>query len=134
LSIEDMKETVRLFLNAMGEYDVDTLRSMLTDDARWWVPPSAEGRLERPVVGGDRVANLAGGQLTAAFRPGTTTWDVEHVTAEDDRVSILMQRRSVTAAGKPYLNQYHWLFRFERDRVAEVWEIMDTALAQQQLR
>jgi len=129
-----MKATVRAFLDAMGEYDAETLRSLLTDDARWWVPPSAEGRLERPMVGGTKVAELAGGQLTRAFRPGSTSWDVEHVTAEDNRVSILMQRRSLSAVGKPYLNQYHWLFRFDGDRIAEVWEILDTAMAQEQLR
>jgi ketosteroid isomerase-like protein len=133
MSTEQMKRTVRQFLDAMGRYDVESLQSLLTDDARWWVPPSAAGHLERPVVGCSRVAQLAGGQLTAAFQPGTTTWAVQHVTAEEDRVSILMQRRAVTATGRPYDNQYHWLFRFDREKVAEVWEIMDTALAQAQL-
>jgi ketosteroid isomerase-like protein len=63
------------------------------------------------------------------FQPGTTTWDVEHVTAEDDRVAILIERRAVGANGRPYANQYHWLFRFESGRIAEIWEILDTALA-----
>jgi len=33
-------------------------------------------------------------------------------------VAILMHRHSVTALGNPYVNQYHWLFRFVGDRIA----------------
>ncbi len=129
MDVNDRKHAVLRFLEAMADADAVALRSMLTDDAQWWVPPSASGRLRRPLVGGDEVAQLAGGQITQAFQPGTTTWDVTHITAEDDRVAILMQRRAIGANGRAYDNQYHWLFRFEQDRIAEVWEIMDTALA-----
>ena len=131
--LETMKSSVRRFLDAMAANDVAALRALLADDATWWVPPSAAAVVARPLVGVDQVAQLAGGAITRAFRPGTTTWRIEHMTAEDDRVAILMHRRSVTASGNPYENQYHWLFRFVGDRIAEVWEILDTALARDAL-
>jgi uncharacterized protein len=129
VELETMKDSVRRFLDAMAANDVEALRALLTDDAKWWVPPSV-AVVARPLVGIDHVAQLAGGEITRAFRPGTTTWRIVHMTAEGDRVAILMDRCSVTAHGNPYENQYHWLFRFVGNRVAEVWEIMDTALAQ----
>jgi acyl-CoA synthetase (AMP-forming)/AMP-acid ligase II/ketosteroid isomerase-like protein len=128
-STERHKELVVQFLDAMAANDVKSLRALVTDNAKWWVPPTAAGLVDRPLVGGDAVAQLAGGQVTRAFRPGTTTWRIRHVTAEADRVSILMDRCSTTAGGAPYENEYHWLFRFVDGRIAEVWEIMDTALA-----
>ena len=85
-------------------------------------------RVDRPLTGADRVAS-GRRRSSSVFQPGTTTWDVEHVTAEDDRVAILIERRAVGANGRPYANQYHWLFRFESGRIAEIWEILDTALA-----
>ena len=34
-----------------------------------------------------------------------------------------------TASGKDYLNQYHFLYRLDGGRIAEVWEHVDTAYA-----
>ena len=36
---------------------------------------------------------------------------------------------SRTASGKDYLNQYHFLYRLDGGRIAEVWEHVDTAYA-----
>ncbi len=125
----DHKDTALRFLDGMADSDTAGLRTLLTDDARWWVPPSVEGRVSRPLDGADAVASLAGGETTSSFLAGTTTWHVLHVTAEEDRVSVLTQRRSVGANGRPYANDYHWLFRFAGDRIAEIWEVLDTAHA-----
>ena len=124
------KDTVVAFLQAMADSDVSILRGLLSDDAKWWVPPSAAARgLARPIIGREAIADLAGGQVTRAFRPGTTEWEVEHLVAEQQMVAAHVRRRAVGANGRPYDNEYHWLFRFDGDAVAEVWEVLDTALA-----
>jgi ketosteroid isomerase-like protein len=44
-------------------------------------------------------------------------------------VSALMHRLAIGANGQPYDNEYNFMFRFESGLIAEVWEVMDTALA-----
>jgi ketosteroid isomerase-like protein len=126
---QQRKDAALRFLGGMADGDAAALRTMLADDARWWVPPSVEGRVARPLDGADAVARLAGGVTTSSFRPGTTTWHVLHVTAEEDRVSVLAQRHAVGANGRAYENDYHWLFRFAGDLIAEIWEVLDTSHA-----
>jgi ketosteroid isomerase-like protein len=133
MSPEESKQAVLRFLDAMAARDVDGLVAQLTPDARWWPPQSAEGRIPSPLVGARPIAELAGGKTLASFQPGTTRWDVRHMTAEDDRVAALMHRKAVGAAGGAYDVRYHWLFRFEGERLAEVWEVLDTSTAQRQL-
>jgi ketosteroid isomerase-like protein len=129
----DAKTAVLSFLDAMGDRDIEALRRKLTATAHWWGPPSSIGHFDRPLVGAERVADLAGGKTLGSFRPGTTSWHVMHMTAEGDFVAGLMTRRAVGANGRPYEAQYHWLFRFEDDLIAEVWEVIDTAQARAQL-
>jgi ketosteroid isomerase-like protein len=133
MDTNDAKTAVLDFLKAMADRDIEALRRRLTAAARWWGPPSSAGQFDRPLVGAERVADLAGGRTLGSFRPGTTTWDVIHMTAEGGFVASLMTRRAVGASGRPYEAQYHWLFRFEDGLIAEVWEVLDTALARAQL-
>jgi ketosteroid isomerase-like protein len=133
MDLAESKSTVLEFLDAMAKRDVEGLRVLLHENARWWVPQSVAAKIERPLIGRDRVVHLASGQTFGAFRPNTTTWDVKHLTAEGDFVAILMHRRALSAKGRPYDNLYHWLFRFELGLIAEVWEVLDTALAAQEL-
>jgi len=126
---ERMKVRAREFLDAQAAGDTAGLQAMMVDDVRWWVQLSVEGRVPRPLVGAREVAQFASGEITASFVAGSTTWRVHHMTAEDDRVAVLAQRLAVGANGWPYDNEYHWLFRFEGDRIAEIWEVLDTSHA-----
>jgi ketosteroid isomerase-like protein len=133
MTLEDSKAAVLDFLNAMAARNIDGLRARLTEHARWWSPESGAGRIPVPLTGAQAIAELAGGRTLGSFQPGTTRWDVQHITAEDDRVAILMRRRAVGARGGNYDVLYHWLFRFEDDLIAEVWEVLDTNVAARQL-
>jgi len=91
---------------------------------------SAERRgLPRPIQGRRDVVLLASGQWTKSFRPDTTTWHIDHMIAEGAFVSSMMQREAIGANGAPYRNDYNWSFRIEDGRIAEVWEVLDTAFA-----
>jgi ketosteroid isomerase-like protein len=130
LEQQQSKAAVLAFLDAMADGDHDALSGMLHDDSRWWVPMSAAARgLDRPLIGKERIADLASGRVTRAFRPGTSEWDVMHLVGDATMVAALVRRRAVGANGRPYDNEYHWLFRFADGSIIEVWEVLDTALA-----
>jgi ketosteroid isomerase-like protein len=130
LSTEDNKATVQRFLEGMAAGDQGALEALLTEEALWWIPISASrDGFGRPLAGREAAARLAGGKITKAFQPGSTTWKIQRLVAEDDYVSSLMHRLAIGANGQPYDNEYNFMFRFESGRIAEVWEVMDTALA-----
>jgi len=59
---------------------------------------------------------------------GPVRQEVDHVTAEDDRVAVMSRGFAVTRAGARYDNLYHFLFRLENGLIDTVWEYNDTAL------
>ena len=95
----------------------------------WWAPPSAAARgVPRPLTGRDAVVPFLTGGL-GYFRAGTITWDVHQLVAEGDVAAVAFTRRSLTAAGTPYENEYCLVLRFDGDQIAEAWEHADTAHA-----
>lgn len=131
MNTSEMKAVCRKLFDAITVGDVEALRAIFTQDTQWWMPPSGGDRYERPLRGGDRVADLVSGKLLQSFQPGTTTWTIMHMTAEDDHVAVLANRRAVAASnGADYYNEYHLLFRFEDGLIAESWEVVDTSHAQ----
>ncbi len=101
--------------------------AFLTDDAVWHLPWSIAQR----AFGG--VQDLRGDAAKAIFTTATGVYepggsmDVLHVVAEDDLVTLHCQLHTRTRAGHDYHGSYHLLFRIEGDRIAEVWEFLDTA-------
>jgi ketosteroid isomerase-like protein len=141
-------ELVDTLLEAMADYDADALAPLMHDDVVWWSPASA-GRfgVPRPITGRDEVIGIFCGSL-GLYRAGTITWDIDQLIAglpaatgaADDtsrdvtedgssRVAVVFTRRSLTAAGKPYENQYCFVLRLVEGRIAEGWEFVDTAHA-----
>jgi len=122
-------ELVDAILAAMAAYDAESLAPLLHEDVKWWPPKSAERfQLRRPLVGRDAVVPLLTGTL-GVYRPGTITWEVHHLAADDSHVAVGFTRRSLLANGKPFENQYCFFFRHVDGRVAEGWEYADTAHA-----
>jgi ketosteroid isomerase-like protein len=124
------KAVVRRFLDALVEEDTVALRPLVTDDVRWWVPPSAGTNfgLDRPLEGWDGIPWF-GGEGWKGFKPGTSAVTVHHLVAEGDLVSAHYNRVAERVSGTRYDNEYNILFRLEEGRIAEVWEVVDTAYA-----
>jgi ketosteroid isomerase-like protein len=131
----DDKRTVmaRAVLDAIGSQDRSAFEDLFTDGARWWFPPSVASRgVPRPLVGKATIVQTVIPERPA-FQPGTTTWHFLHTVTEDDLVAAHVERHATTSEGKPYQAEYHFLFRLEAEKVAEVRDIMDTAEATTQV-
>jgi ketosteroid isomerase-like protein len=128
VSTEAHKDVVRRFLDALVNDETATIRPLVTDGVLWWVPPSAGASfgLARPLVGWDGIPWF-GGDGWKGFRPGTSAVILHHLVAEGDLVSAHYNRTAIRTNGNPYDNEYNILFRFEGGRIAEVWEVVDTA-------
>ena len=50
--------------------------------------------------------------------------DIDQMTAEEDRVAVKAHSTGVTADGKPYCNEYHFLFWFADDRIVKIEEYL----------
>jgi ketosteroid isomerase-like protein len=55
------------------------------------------------------------------------TWDIDHLVAEDDLVTLHCTMHARTTAGNDYHGSYHMLFRLADGKIAEAWEFLDTA-------
>jgi ketosteroid isomerase-like protein len=131
-------ELVNALLVAMADYDADALAPLLHDDIVWWSPASASRKgAPRPINGRDDVVRIFCGGL-GLYRAGTITWQVDQLIVDTSdptvtRVAAVFSRRSLTAAGHPYENQYCFVLLVRDGRVAEGWEFVDTAHAFDQI-
>jgi ketosteroid isomerase-like protein len=134
LSVEDRRTVlVRAVLDAIGRQDPNALEALLLDEARWWFPPSIGSRgVPRPVAGKASIVRIVIPERPA-FQSGSTTWHFLHLVKEDDLVAAHVEREATTSDGHPYRVEYNFLFRLAAEKVAEVWDIMDTADATAQV-
>jgi ketosteroid isomerase-like protein len=130
MSTQRKKQVVHEFLVALVNDDSDTMRLLVADEVKWWVPQSASSAfgLVRPLDGWDNVPWF-GGDGWKGFRPGTSEVTIHHLVAEDEFVSAHYNRSALRANGNVYDTEYNILFRFSGDRIVEVWEVVDTAQA-----
>jgi ketosteroid isomerase-like protein len=126
--LETNKQVVRDQLAAMDRVDIDAQAALMTDDVQYWVPQSATqvGGLARPLVGKEAVLGLLA-NAKAYFSETDIT--IDQIVAEGEYVAVHSHMQGRTASGNDYLNQYHWLFRLDGGRIAEIWEHLDTAYA-----
>jgi uncharacterized protein len=131
MGIRERKQAVHDVLAAYAASDADALRTVLTNDVVWWVPPSAAGRYPRPISGIDAVLEVLAGP-SRSYRKPSIRWTIHHIVGDEG--DIVMANASMTADlinGNPYANDYCYVFRFEGDRIAEGTEYADTAHAMQ---
>jgi ketosteroid isomerase-like protein len=124
------KLAVERVLQALVDDEGHTTHDVVADDVTWWVPASAAAKfgLARPLRGWDDVPWF-GGPGWKGFEPGSSTLEIHHLVAEDDLVSAHYRRTARRVDGGRYDAEYNILFRFDGDRIAEVWEVADTAAA-----
>ena len=121
---EANKQVALDFLKAMSEGDAEGMARCLTPDAITYTKGFGKVSGWR-----NRETMLA---TTAAFREIVPTGfrpKFERVIAEGDTVVVEFEGNAVLSNGRPYCNQYVFLFTFSDDKIKQVNEYFCTVLA-----
>jgi ketosteroid isomerase-like protein len=126
------KDQAREFLSAMFSGDTARMGAMIPDDFKMWMPQSASQAVNMPIplMGRENAVAMLIGLGGSMFKRSTIKREEMTALGEGDRVAIQLRLRAQTAAGLDYDNTYVFLFRIAAAKVAEVWELTDTAYAQ----
>lgn len=117
------KEVAKKFITAMGASDVETAKSLITDDMTIITTGTSVMSLTHDH---DAVLDLIAG--IANVTQSGLAFHYLNLTAEDDRVSVEMQGASTLLDGTPYNNQYHFLVFFRDGKIRLMREYLDTKL------
>jgi ketosteroid isomerase-like protein len=125
LTNQEMRDAIDGYFAALDARDFDLAAGYIAQDARWWIPRSAEPMLgiELPLIGREAVIKLLSGGLSRYAR---FEHHIEGSVAEDDVIAIRSRSRGTTLAGADYDMDYCFFYRFEDGVIAEGWEYADT--------
>ena len=131
MGIEENRQVVWGFIDALSSGNLKALDATLADDATWWLPGSL------PVSGTHRgKKGIFEGFLAKAaplFQPGTLAIEVRNSIAEGDYVAVEWVARGKSAKGKAYENYYHVMFEVKNGKIQTVREYVDTLYAKEVL-
>jgi ketosteroid isomerase-like protein len=118
------KSVASRFLKALGEGDITTLKTLVTDDIVAIAPGTADicGTRDYEVI-------MA---VVGAFRQFTRSgieFRILNLTAEGDRVACEADGYATMINGKEYNNHYHFLMFFRDGKICRMKEYFDTKLA-----
>ena len=107
------------------------LEDCFTADARWHVPFS------NPMIRPNPKCGLAGvmevlSSGVAIYQAGSLDIRIESMIGDQEDVAVQLTLIARLANGAPYDNRYFFRFRLEGERIAEVWEYLDTLHQQHQ--
>ena len=116
------KETALKFLRTLENPDPKALADMVTDNFEF----EMMGRLPgiSPMRGKETFAKALTATLKAMFPKGLNL-KFHTVIAEGPHVAIQCESDTIAANGKKYANRYHFYFRFDGDKLAQVREYND---------
>ncbi len=123
MSIEKNKLFVTAFINAMSEGNTEAIINAY----------HPEGRVEtmgNTLISGsrglDEIKSFAPAVLEAF--PAKLSFNINHITAEENRVAVEAESNGIHVSGKHYNNQYHFLFEIKDEKIYRLKEYMDTEL------
>lgn len=117
------KSAALAWLHAIENNDMDAYRASLTDDVCHEVMGSCALSGKR-----DKAESCAlVSQLVDAFADGVR-FDIETVTAEEDRVAVEFRGYAELSSGGSYNNSYHVLFQIRDGKICHIREYADTKL------
>ena len=123
--LEANKAVVREFLAAVGLADKERVSTVLHSDCRAVATGTCALSGER-----DRASVLSTVDMLGKATQNGIAFSVISMTAEDDRVSAEVEGRSILTNGKPYNNQYHFLFHIRDGSITELKEYFCTKLVE----
>jgi ketosteroid isomerase-like protein len=119
---EQEKEKARTFLMTLEKPDTKFLGDLLADNFEF----EMMGRLPgiTPQRGKDAFIKGMTATMAAMFPKGLNI-KIHTVIAEGPHVAIQAESDTVAGNGKKYANRYHFYFRFDGDKLAQVREYND---------
>jgi ketosteroid isomerase-like protein len=121
--IEKSKAAVLAFFEAMNQGDAAAIADSYTDDGYVWTMGNTliSGKNNK-----QQIREFAG-QIYQAF-PNGISFEVLHMTAEENRVAVEAISTGDHISGVVYSNKYHFLFHLRDGKVECLKEYMDTEL------
>jgi uncharacterized protein (TIGR02246 family) len=119
--IEDNKQRVRDFFDAMQRADAEAIAGAYADDGSLCTMGNTliSGR-----SGKEQIREFAGAVLESF--PEGLQFNILGMTAEGERVAVEATSEGLHVSGKPYKNFYHFLFTWRDGELLELKEYMDT--------
>jgi uncharacterized protein len=124
MGIQENKDIVRRYCDALSAGDIAGCLALTSDDYTCWVPGSKD---KIPVCG-----HYTKADVTAMYAAWPTMFPkgfrvkINAMTAEDDRVAVEAESYGETSAGKIYQQTYHYLFIVKNGKIAVQHEYLDT--------
>jgi uncharacterized protein len=118
-----LKEAVIEFLKEFEDPDPSGLETMIADHFEYRVMSNLPGFSE-PIKGKEGMRGFVKGAKAAL--PNGLNMKIGTIIAEGDHCAVQAESNTVAANGKKYANRYHFYFRFEGDKIAEVREYCDS--------
>ncbi len=124
--LERNKTNDRAFIEAIGRQDDLTLGSLYAPDGTFWqigkkLALAGSHSLEETAVMIPKIYERL---------PNGMEFEISSMVAEGNKVAVEADSNATLANGKPYNNQYHFLFHFNDDgKIVEFKEYWDTLYA-----
>jgi ketosteroid isomerase-like protein len=128
MTLESQKERALTFLKNFEKPDRKDYEDVVTGDFEY----ELMGRLPgvAPIRGKEVFLSGLPATLKQMF-PNGLNMKFHTVIAEGPHVAIQCESNTIAGNGKKYANRYHFYFRFEGDRIAQVREYMDSNLVRE---
>lgn len=123
MDLQMEKDRALTFLKNLDKPNVKELDGLLSNDVEF----EMMGRLPgiTPIKGKDALLKGLPATLSQMF-PNGLNLKFHTVIAEGNQVAIQAESDTTAGNGKKYANRYHFFFRFDGDRIAQIREYNDT--------
>jgi ketosteroid isomerase-like protein len=119
--LEANKEIVRRFFSLCESDGFAAAGALVADDVIWWNAGFGEMTKES--------YNALAVGSEALIRGGRYRFTIQSLTAEEDRVSAIVDGHSTRTTGVAYNNNYHFLFTIRDGIIVAIREYHDTRYA-----
>jgi uncharacterized protein len=124
MKTEDTRALIGRYLEARAANDAAALDALLSDDAEWHLPRSADAG---PFIGREKVLEaLTGGVSGKLFDLSTMKRDAWKVIVDGDTAAVQQKLSATTLKGAEYVNEYCWVYTCRDGKVARMVEYADT--------
>jgi ketosteroid isomerase-like protein len=125
MNTEESRSLLHDFYGALRRGDREHLLEILAEDVEWRMPESVDNNI---VTGRAAVMQeLSGETVKRLFQKGTFELHVHRIFADGDTVIAQTSTNAITKSGKPYVNEYAWVYTCRDGKVCYIREYLDTA-------